>query len=161
MADKEVAMLQKQIAKLDDKDFDLEAWKILTISILERIFGVNSHKIEQLKQLKYDFSSWALRDNSGTQGSIKKKSRVILEAAINELENFGLPQPPDADFENSKTPKLLEVFENELKGFQFKKLQEILKIAENEQKLVQLEDFCNQLDSDEVKILLIKTLAKL
>ncbi len=42
---KELELLKGQIKKIDDKEFDLEAWKILTINILERIFGKQSSKI--------------------------------------------------------------------------------------------------------------------
>ncbi len=160
MVEKEIAMLNEQIAKLDDKGFDLDAWKIFTISIVERIFGAGSHKIEQLKDLKYDFSSWSLRDTSGSSGSIKKKSRVILEAAISELENFGLPNQKDKNI-NDANNNFLEVFENELKGFQFKKLKEILKIDDKEEKTKQLNDLFDDFDNDEIKTLLVQLLAEI
>ncbi len=159
MLEKEISLLKQQIVKLDDKGFDLDAWKIFTINILERIFGANSHKIEQLKELKYDFSSWSLRDTSGS-GSIKKKLRVILESAISELENFGLPQQNSEKTEKINE-KLLAVFENELKGFQFKKLKEILQNKNIEQKTSQLQDFIKDLDNDEIKNLLVNSLLAL
>ena len=154
MVDKEVTILHEQIQKLEAKDFDLEAWKIYTINILERIFGSNSHKIEQIKALKYDFSSWSLRDTSGSTGSIKKKARVILESSINELEQFGLPQIDTATKEND-SEALLNVFEDELKGSQFKRLKEILKIADLEEKSKQLSELFEELDNDGRQDLLV------
>ena len=37
MAEKEIALLKEQIKRLEDKKFDLEAWKNHTIIYLERI----------------------------------------------------------------------------------------------------------------------------
>jgi hypothetical protein len=154
MVEKEVTILKEQIEKLEIKGFDLEAWKIYTINILERIFGSDSHKIEQIKELKYDFSSWSLRDTSGTTGSIKKKARVILESSINELEQFGLPQKDAAKSENT-SESLLGVFEDELKGSQFKRLKEILKTNDLKEKKEQLSELFGELDNDEREALLI------
>jgi hypothetical protein len=154
MVDKEVNILREQIEKLETKGFDLEAWKIYTINILERIFGTDSHKIDQLKELKYDFSSWSLRDTSGSTGSIKKKARVILESSINELQQFGLPEKDTSKSENA-SESLLSVFEDELKGSQFKRLKEILKTSDLKQKKEQLSELFSELDSDERESLLI------
>ncbi|NJO88087.1 MAG: hypothetical protein HC831_03325 [Chloroflexia bacterium] len=160
MVDKEVNILKEQIEKLEAKDFDLEAWKIYTINILERIFGSDSHKIEQLKELKYDFSSWSLRDTSGSTGSIKKKARVILESSVNELQQFGLPNIDAVKSENA-SEALLNVFEDELKGSQFKRLKEILKTIDLKQKKEQLSELFKELDNDEREALLINITLKM
>lgn len=160
MVEKEVNILKEQIEKLEAKEFDLDAWKIYTINILERIFGADSHKIAQLKELKYDFSSWSLRDTSGSTGSIKKKARVILESSINELENFGLPQQETQKNENA-LETLLGVFEDELKGSQFKKLKEIVKIADPKEKKEQIVSLFNDLDNDAKEELLVNLVLRL
>ncbi len=160
MVDKEVSILKEQIEKLEARDFDLEAWKIYTINILERIFGSDSHKIEQLKELKYDFSSWSLRDTSGSTGSIKKKARVILESSINELQQFGPPEKDAVKSENA-SESLLSVFEDELKGSQFKRLKEILKTSDLKQKKEQLSELFKELDNDERESLLINIMLTL
>lgn len=160
MVDKEVTILKEQIDKLEAKDFDLEAWKIYTINILERIFGPDSHKIEQVKELKYDFSSWSLRDTSGSAGSIKKKASVILESSVNELEQFGLPKKDTTKNENP-TESLLGVFEDELKGSQFKRLKEILKIDDLKEKKARLSELFRELDNDEREALLINIMLKM
>ena len=54
MVKKEIQLLQDQITKLDDKGFDLESWKIYTIGLLDRLFGHNSHKINQMKELDFE-----------------------------------------------------------------------------------------------------------
>lgn len=160
MLDKEVTILKEQIEKLEAKGFDLEAWKIYTISIIERIFSADSHKIDQLKELKYDFSSWSLRDTSGSTGSIKKKARVILESAINELQQFGLPEKDQAKSQTT-SESLLSVFEDELKGAQFKRLKEILKTSDVKEKKEQLSELFKELDNEERESLLINIMLKM
>jgi len=160
MVEKEVMMLREQIKKLENKDFDLDAWKIYTINILERIFGAESHKIQQIKELKYDFSSWNLRDTSGSSGSIIKTARVILESSINELESFGLPQKEKAETAGA-SDAVLSVFEDELKGSQFKRLKEILQIADNNEKKKFLSELFANLDNDAKESLLLNIMLKM
>ncbi len=91
MAKKEISILKKQIERLEVKDFDLEAWKKFTIVMLARIFGNTSEKIRQIESIEYEYSSWSLRDTSGSSEyleSCKKLGRKILEASIEELETF-------------------------------------------------------------------------
>jgi hypothetical protein len=160
MADKEIQALKEQIVKLEGKGFDLDSWKIFTINILERIFGADSQKIVQIKELKYDFSSWSLRDTSGTAGSIKKKAKVILESSISEIESFGLPEK---DLSKNKTPNeiFLNIFSDELKGSQFKKLQEILNLSDFKEKNKAILELTNELDNETKEKLLFSILLKL
>lgn len=160
MVDKEINILKEQIQKLEAKDFDLEAWKIYTINILERIFGGDSHKIDQIKELKYDFSSWALRDTSGSTGSIKKKARVILQSSVNELEQFGLPNK-GTESKGDVSETLLSVFEDELKGAQFKRLKEIIKTKDLTEKKEQLTELFKELDNEGRQDLLVNIMLKL
>jgi len=158
MAEKEIDILKEQIQKLDAKGFDLEAWKINSINILDRIFGQGSIKIEQLKELRYDFSSWNLRDTSGSAGSIKKKAKVILDSAINELELFGLPASHIA--EEVKVEPVLSFFEDELKGAQFKMLKEILKKSDLEERRKELIDFIGKMEKELKNKLILNVLLK-
>lgn len=98
MAEKETQLIRKQIEKLDEKDFDLNIWKSTTIMVLERIFGMESVKIDLIKNISYDYSSWTLRDTSGTSASemVKKLGREILETCIQELETFGIPEKKES-----------------------------------------------------------------
>jgi len=127
MAQKEIKILQAQIDKLDEKEFDLEAWKKYTIIILDRIFGYNSQKVKQIESIEYDFSSWSLRDTSGSSSYLetcKKLGQEILEAAIEELKIFGLPE------ESEDTVELFNAIDSalndELKGSQYKEIIKIL-----------------------------------
>ncbi len=45
MAEKEIALLREQLAKLDEPKFDFDAWKNHTLIFLERIFGKENSKI--------------------------------------------------------------------------------------------------------------------
>lgn len=160
MVEKEVTMLNEQIKKLDAKDFDLDAWKIYTINILERIFGAESHKIQQIKELKYDFSSWSLRDTSGSAGSIIKTARVILQSAVNELESFGLPKKGTSANVNA-SDAVLSVFEDELKGSQFKKLKEMLQNNDVSEKKRLLTELFSDLDNEAKESLLLNIMLKM
>lgn len=127
MAKKEISLLQEQIEKLNDKNFDLEAWKNYTIVILSRIFGEESQKVKQIRNIEYEHSSWSLRDTSGTPASevCKKLGKEILEASIAELENFGVPQT-DAQSGEEIITIIREAMQDELKGSQFKELKAYL-----------------------------------
>ena len=150
---KEIELLKNQISKLNDKAFDLDAWKINTINLFERFFGVNTTKIKQINELKYDFSSWSLRDTSGTQDSIKKKAKVIVNAAIYEIENFGLEKRTST--KDDLSDKILEVLSDELKGSQFKMLKEIVNTIKNsEKKSEKLKNLLDELQVDTKELIL-------
>lgn len=127
MAKKEISILKKQIERLEVKDFDLEAWKKFTIVMLARIFGDTSEKIRQIESIEYDYSSWSLRDTSGSSSyldSCKKLGRKILEASIEELETFGLP---DRSGEGDKFFRIIiEALQDELKGSQLRELKDVI-----------------------------------
>ncbi|OQY05253.1 MAG: hypothetical protein B6I20_01640 [Bacteroidetes bacterium 4572_117] len=141
---KELEILKNQVTKLDDKAFDLESWKIYTINLLDRIFGRESQKIMQIKELKYDFSSWTLRDTSGSLDPIKKKAKVIVQSAINELEQFGLPEKDKAE---EPVNLIAEILKDELKGSEYKRVVRIMgKDESDEVKSGQLAELINDLD---------------
>ena len=126
-----IKVLKDQIIKLEDKDFDLNAWKNFTVLLLERIFGQKTKKAEAIQKIKYDMGSWVLRDETGYTNSMeacKKLGREILEEAIVELEAFGAPEkaPNTIPFE-----AILNALQDELTGSQFR---EIKKALEEEKK---------------------------
>lgn len=131
MAEKEIALLKEQIARLDEKKFDLDAWKNRTGIFLERIFGKESPKLKMIQELHYDYSSWNLRDTYAG-GSAKDKDPVriqakeILEATIAELESLGLPQ------EKKEQQKTRELLEDELTGRQMKEIDVLLKSGDQD-----------------------------
>lgn len=89
-----IKLLKKQISKLEEESFDLEAWKTSAITVLERIFGENDPRSKQIENLKIDYSSWALRDSNSKYKPVetaKLKGREVLNTAIDEIEIFGAP----------------------------------------------------------------------
>ena len=95
MKEKAIEILQQQLVRLDSPDFDLEGWKSQTIVLLGRIFGERSSKTEQIRNLHFDYSSWALRDTRGKSSPLeaaRQSARDLIEAAITELEHFGVPE---------------------------------------------------------------------
>jgi len=155
MVEKEIALIQEQIVRLDDNKFDIDAWKNHTVILLERIFGKNNSKIKMIKDLHYDYSSWSLRDTAAT-GKTKDKDPVrlqadeILRAAITELRNFGLPQ------EISEKHKLWELLQDELTGKQMKEIEVLIK-SENPEKAKKIAEILETIEKEN----LAKTMAKL
>ncbi len=128
MIDKYIEVLKKQIAKLSDDDFDLEAWKSATNVLLGRIFGDATTKIGQIDKIKFDFGSWSLRDASGSSDqmqSCKKRGRGVLEACITELEILGLEEKEP--LETSDNDALRNAVEQELKISEYRSLIKIVK----------------------------------
>jgi hypothetical protein len=156
MAEKEITLLKEQIARLDDKKFDLEAWKNRTIIFLERIFGKENSKIKMIQNLHYDYSSWSLRDTFAG-GSAKDKDPVriqakeILDAVISELESLGLPQ------QKHEKLKIKELLEYELTGKQVKELETILKSGEQE-KEEKIQEILESLEKENLASIISKLL---
>jgi hypothetical protein len=127
MVKKEIKLLQLQIERLDAKNFDFEAWKKYSLLQLARIFGESDPKIAQLNKIEFEFNSWSLRDASGNESyeeGSKRLSREVLQAAIDELEIYGLPKKS-----HNKDQVVNEIIGNildEFKGSQVKKLKEII-----------------------------------
>lgn len=149
MAKKEIAVLKQQIERLEIKDFDLEAWKKFTIVMLARIFGDTSEKIRQIESIEYDYSSWSLRDTSGSSSyldSCKKLGRKILEASIEELEAFGLPEKNGEDDKFFRI--IVDALQDELKGSQFRHLKDVILKTKNEQDMKdQVREILNDYDT--------------
>lgn len=94
-----LAAFKKLEEKLDDKDFDLDAWKSAAAPLLSRTFGKEDARLSQLEALKIDYSSWALRDAPATYqplASCKKRAREIIQSAVDEVEIFGFGGKPVA-----------------------------------------------------------------
>lgn len=87
MNDKATELLRELMAALDHKNFDLEVWKIRASLMLDRLFGPNNAYGQQLAALNYDYSSWSLRDQSGSKitDRVKEQARGLIQAAIFDL----------------------------------------------------------------------------
>ena len=129
MSENEIKLLRQQITNLEAKKFDLDAWKSHTIIFVSRIFGVSSEHLRLIRELKYDYSSWSLRDTSGSMqltDPVRTRAREILEAAISELEIFGAP------VKVASSSEILEAFRNELTGKEMDELQKLLALPGKE-----------------------------
>lgn len=126
--EKEIKLLRVLIARLGEEGFDLEAWKSFTIVILSRIFGDNSKKITQIEKIEYDYSSWSLRDTSGTSHmeTCKKLGQQVLEAAILEIETLGLPNKEPQKRGKFNIDVIRDALENELSHSELRELKKIL-----------------------------------
>jgi hypothetical protein len=88
MINSEAEIIKKRINKLDQEDFDLEAWKETTFSILQRILDTDDLRLKQINNLKVDYGSWALRDATSKYNPIetaKKKGKEVLESVLDDL----------------------------------------------------------------------------
>lgn len=141
---KEIQLLQKQINKLGNEDFDLEAWKSGAIIILERFFGAENQKIKQIEKIKYDQSSWALREAKGSKNMMdacKKQGKEVLHIAMDELEHFGLPEEISEAQSTPFKTIIIQALENELKIAQYREVVRIIdsdiKIKEKQKELIE------------------------
>ena len=115
--------------------------------------------IAQIRQFK-DNNVYALLEKFNLCGSIKVKpvywmlkkalergtlreGQKILEASIDELEHFGLPERSDKD--NAIYTLIINSLEDELKGIQVKEIKSILMAAEKKETM--LEDIKEKLKS--------------
>lgn len=98
--DEFIGMLQKQLDALSEKEFDLEAWKKGTIARLGAVYSPDDPRIEELREIKIDYSSWALRDSNSSYKpveSCKKVGRAMVEAIIDDIKIFGLSKNGSKD----------------------------------------------------------------
>ena len=158
MAEKEIALLKEQIESLNEKKFDLEAWKNHTIIFLERIFGKESSKIKMIKSLSYDYSSWSLRDTAAAgktkdKDPIRLQAEVILEAAIIELESLGLPAL------SQEKDKIWELLEDDLTGKQMKELDKLAS-SEDSDKKEKMGKIISDLGNEKMAEIIIQLLMK-
>ena len=156
MANKEISLLKEQLARLDEKKFDLEAWKTHTLIFLERIFGKDSAKSKLIEDLHYDYSSWNLRDSAAAgktkdKDPVKLQAREILGATIMELEHLGLPEMED------EQQKLWELLQDELTGKQVKEIEAIIK-SDDKEKDKKISEILDNLEKENLSLLLSKLL---
>jgi len=156
MAEKQIAILREQLAKLDEKKFDLDAWKTHTLIFLERIFGKENSKLKLIQDLHYDYSSWSLRDTAAAgktkdKDPVKMRAREILEATIAELETLGLPE------EKKEQQKVWELLHDELTGKQVKEIDALVK-SDDKEKTRKIGEVLENLDKENLSLLIAKLL---
>ena len=154
MVEKEIALVERQLENLSSKNFDLEAWKSHTVIFLERIFGKDSSKVRMIKELKYDYSSWNLRDAAGTgkdSDPVILKAREILEATKLELEHLGVPKQEEDNL------KIWNLLEEEMTGKQIREIRQVLQSDETE-KMEKIANIIYNLEKEDMATVLAKLL---
>jgi len=87
-----------------------------------------------IRKVEFELRSWSLRDDAGNESyeeGSKKLAREILQAAIDELKAFGLPDLSKNVNSDQAISELLNCLLDELKGSQLKELRAILASKEN------------------------------
>lgn len=160
---KEIKLLEEQINKLASKNFDLEAWKQYTIVLLARIFGDNNQKIHQIEKIEYDYSSWALRDTSGSSAYLetcKKLGKEILQASIDELGTFGLPDQSHPSQDLISVGVLLTALEDDIKVSQFRKIKSIINSEKStDEKKKEIKDLFKDLQKEDTLNIVLNILS--
>ncbi|MEM8894098.1 MAG: hypothetical protein AAGC88_05940 [Bacteroidota bacterium] len=147
---KALQLLDKQIAKLDEEPFDLEAWKSGAQSLLELLFGDKHSAIGQIKALKVDYSSWALRDATSKYNPLvtcKQMGKALLENAKDEIELLGLPSEKDSNDE----PQIAAV---KLTSVELKKISKALESKPKDKRQDELIKAMSKWKSERVKEIL-------
>lgn len=85
-------LLEERRKKLDQKPFDWTAWKKGTLLVLKGAFGENSAYHKQLSQTEYEYSSWALRDTSGSGDPVKSACAELLDICMIDLKSSSFQQ---------------------------------------------------------------------
>jgi hypothetical protein len=134
--------------EIEKKEFDLEAWKMKASVVFTKFFGLGDEKIGFIKNLRYDFSSWALRDSSGGKqpDSVKENARRIIETALLEISL-------------SKDENLVfDTIQEELTGTEFSSLMEVVEKSETISS--DLNEYFNKLAASKKEQLLTKLVLK-
>ncbi len=161
MKEHAIALLAGQLDKLKQQaQFDFKAWKQQTSLILARIFGKEDLKIQEINALDFEFNSWSLRDASGNisyKEGVKRSAAAIVEAAILELEHFGIPKIQNET--NQELEKLQSIIKDEFTGHQIKSIRNILQSSHSfDEKKRQLMELIGVIDTKQLQHILCEIL---
>jgi len=153
----EITLLRDLIARLDQKPFDLQSWKTNTMMALGRIFGEKTSKVDLIRNIQPDYSSWSLRDATGRMTQLdvcRKMGREILEATIAEIEVFGLPEKRDS----SNNPAL-DALEEHITVKQARDLAQIIASDQSkDEKAAKMSEILKGLDQVDLLAMVVKML---
>lgn len=132
-----IKILENQLEKLSDPDFDLEAWKSSACSALDRVYGKGNDRSAEIQSLRIDYSSWALRDSNSKyqpKESTKKHGKEVIQSVIDEIKVFGVPKPKaellSEFFSKADVEKLLSEESGKQKLIKKLKKEEMLELIE-------------------------------
>jgi len=127
--EKELQLLYNRLKKIEERNFDLNSWKVGTIAVLDTVLGPENHKRKLIESIDYQNNSWSLRDTTGDVDSVKRICADILETIIQEVEVFGVDRKIDEKKDNSpiKNQDIISLsIKHELSQKQFDELMELL-----------------------------------
>ena len=122
-----ILQLKERSEKLDQKPFDWVAWKRGTLLVLQNLFGTDSAYYKQLAETDYEYSSWSLRDASGSSDPVKSSCLDLLDICRTDLMSH--QESPVSTKEkmakllsqyltDSQISKIMEVTQSEILLFQ-------------------------------------------
>lgn len=82
-----ITLLQDRLRKLEQKSFDWSAWKKGTLLVIKNIFGEESYYYKQFSSVDYEYSSWSLRDTSGSGDPVKSSFAELIDICIIDLKS--------------------------------------------------------------------------
>lgn len=139
ITEKIIKILNGQLEKLDDPEFDFNAWKGSTITILDRAFGRDNSHTEQLEKIEISAGGFGIGDAYHSWDNVdecKAQGREIVRMSIVELEEFGLPalkenSPGGISINLSQNQTvninfIIKAVEDTLTGTQVRELREIV-----------------------------------
>lgn len=152
----EIGLITDRLKKLNSKPFDWVAWKKGTLLVIKSIFGEESAYFNQLNNTDYEYSSWSLRDTSGSGDPVKSSCAELLEICLIDLQSRQQHKTQSA---SEKITKVLEnYFPTPLKT-------DILSIANSElpnfEKSEKLIKTLNQIDKNTTTKVLVDLIVEL
>ena len=120
-------LFNNQLNQIDERSFDLSSWKKATALLVTSCFGANSAQVAAIEKIEYAYSSWALRDESGTTDPVKTDCKTTLKTIIKEYRiNFNTNRGKQRQSKKEDLSFMWLPFEDELTGASLKKLRALL-----------------------------------
>ena len=102
MKEKYLELLRRQLAELEkigknpetasEYSFGIDAWKSSTIGIIERMFGKESRKIQEIEKIELGRTVSLHGPHKYHIETVKETGRSIVEACIAEIDILGIPE---------------------------------------------------------------------
>jgi len=121
-----LALLKTQLDRIDERSFDLSSWKKTTVLLLSSCFGANTAQVAAIEKIAYAYSSWSLRDESGTVDPVKTDCKTTLTTIISEYKIKTQTTDKKKQAKKNDLSFMWQPFEDELTGASLKKLKALL-----------------------------------
>jgi len=154
-----IEIIKNQLSGLDDANFDLNSWLLVTDNFLKSIWGHDTSKSQQLFSICNNFKTQMLGVSDDDIPKFKSQWKILLQGYIVELEKIGktetkikhplnninLTVSQTQTQEQSQTQtieieKIINAIKNELTGRQIKELDLIIKEPDTPKKSKKITD---------------------